>query len=407
LRLGPVVGLAALLGTAGLVLAPATPAGAAATDKYVGTGQIKTLTPGCQHPTYPTIQQAINAAVSNARIFVCPGTYTEQLTVAGKNVNLIGISTANTIIRAPAVLAPDADGKNNIVEIGSLTGAGGPVKVTMRMLTVSGPGPGPCGTIDSGIAVVGGSMLNIKASAIADVGDNPLGGCQNGEGIRVGTQRYITNDPQTGHLMANGLTVSDYQKNGIVVAGAGSVGILRTNTISTANPNIGSNGIEVIDGAMARIFYNHISGNECNIVTTCGPNFTSQAQSSGILVSAAGSVLVADNTITNNDEGVYTDTGIAMRYNNVSNNRYEGVFVDTGETTTLFTSAHDTMNADGNYGVYVGSSTGSTAGEHARFLADVAGGNTVDDFLWDGYGMLRTSTDTCGSAAPTHTAWHC
>src|SRR2546427_7608624 len=36
---------------------------------------------GCNHPGYSTIQLAVNAAAPYDRINVCPGTYTEQVTI--------------------------------------------------------------------------------------------------------------------------------------------------------------------------------------------------------------------------------------------------------------------------------------------------------------------------------------
>lgn len=58
-----------------------TPMGA---DLQVG----RTLSPGCAGSPYATIQSAINAAVANDIVEVCPGTYNERLTIVGKTLTL-------------------------------------------------------------------------------------------------------------------------------------------------------------------------------------------------------------------------------------------------------------------------------------------------------------------------------
>lgn len=393
--------------SAGLVALP-TAASASPGALVVGPAPLaQGAQPGsCKHPNYSTVQGAINAAASGAVIHVCTGTYVEQLNIAGKNLKLMGAGQGATTITAPAVLSADGDGKHNLVEVGSLTGVGGPVNVSMKLMTLTGPGPGPCGSIDSGIAVVGGSTLSLALSTIRDIRDSPIGGCQNGEGVRAGTQRYITNDPQVGHVTVVHTTVTGYQKNGIVISGTGSSGALRHNTIATSNPGIASNGVEVIGGGKASVSRNQISGNECDIPSVCGAAFTTESQGAGILLIGPGTpTTLSNNTVSANDEGVYTDTGIKLSHNDVSGNRYEGIFVDSGATG--FVSAHDVATGDGNYGIYMGPSTGSTAGEAGTFSHDTAQGNAVDDFFWDGDGTLHATRNICGSAAPSLSAWGC
>jgi parallel beta-helix repeat protein len=396
--------MASIAVTAGLMAVSADASSAAPMNIFVSSGTAVQTRGACIHPNYNTIQGAIDAAGSGAVIHVCGGTYVEQLTIT-KNLRIVGFGASMTSIVAPAVLTADGDGKYNVVEIGSLT-SGSPVTVSIKKLTVSGPGPGPCGTIDSGIAVVGGSMLNIKLSTVGDIRDNPIGGCQNGEGIRAGTQRYVTNRPEVGHVVSVHTTVSHYQKNGIVVSGAGSTGVIRHDTISTTNPGIGSNGIEATSGGRVNAALNVIFGNECDVPTVCGSDFTTQAQGTGILLVGPGSpTVLARNTIHDNDEGIYTDTGITMTHNVVSSNRYEGIFVDSGASGV---SAMDNVtSSDGFYGVYLGSTTGSTAGEQVNFIHQTAQGNATDDLFWDGNGTLNGSHNICTTAAPSTQAWHC
>jgi parallel beta-helix repeat protein len=401
--------MAVIAATAGLTVVSVGVSAAAPMNIFVAPGTAVQTRGACNHPNFTSLQAAIDAAGVNAVIHVCPGTYIEQLTI-DKSLRFVGFGAGNTEIVAPAVLNADQDGKYNVVEIGSLAPAAPAVVVSMKKLTVSGPGPGPCGTIDSGLAVVGNSTLSLKLATVGDIRDNPIGGCQNGEGIRAGTQRYITGDPQVGHVTAVHVTISNYQKNGIVVSGAGSTGVLRHDTISTNNPGIGSNGIEVVDGGRATAALNAISGNECLLAQpTCGPDFTANAQGAGILLVNPGSpTLLARNTVNNNDEGIYTNAAVTMSHNVVTGNKYEGIFVDSGALGVSGVSAMDNVtNNDGNYGVYLGSTTGGTAGEQVTFIHQTAQGNGQDDLFWDGNGTLNGSHNICTTAAPSKTAWHC
>lgn len=60
---------------------------------------------GCRpaFPTYPTITAAITGAPAGANVLVCPGTYTEQITI-NKNLAIIGVSNGNSAL--PAIVPP-------------------------------------------------------------------------------------------------------------------------------------------------------------------------------------------------------------------------------------------------------------------------------------------------------------
>ena len=78
-----ILGALALLALA--LLAPgAAPALAAGTARYVNPGAV----PGCPAPggtTYDTIQDAVDAAGTGDTVWVCPGTYLENVYVSGKH----------------------------------------------------------------------------------------------------------------------------------------------------------------------------------------------------------------------------------------------------------------------------------------------------------------------------------
>ena len=245
---------------------------------------------------YPTIQTAINAANASDDIVIDSGTYSEQLSI-GKSLNITG-SGGTTIIKAPAILVTDIFGMSNIIDI---TG-GATVKISK--LTVSGPGSTNCGSITTGIFVSGDSTLKITNSTITDIHDSPAGGCQNGVGIFVGRAKLST----TGHAEISDVTITKYQKGGIVVDNTGSTANIQDNQISWGlSPlNIASNGIQVSRGAQAIVLDNKVTGNICS-ATVCGPDLTNPQldQAAGILLYGSGDrTVVKYNEVSQNDIGI-------------------------------------------------------------------------------------------------------
>ena len=247
---------------------------------------------------YPTIQGAINAANAGDDIVKSPGTYSEQLSIS-KSLEIKG-SVGTTIIQAPATLVPDTFGFSNVTDV--TNGA----TVTISKVIISGPGPTNCGSIEAGIFVSGGATLKITKSTITDIRDNPAGGCQNGIGILVGRAKLST----TGHAEISDVTVTKYQKGGIVVDGAGSSASVKDNMVSFGlSPlNIAANGIQVGRGAQATVSDNKVTGNICSAApTVCGPDLTNLnlAQATGILLYGSGSgTIVKDNKVSQNDIGI-------------------------------------------------------------------------------------------------------
>jgi nitrous oxidase accessory protein NosD len=200
-----------------------------------GTGQ------SCALPDYNSIQAAVSSPTTLAgdTIVVCDGVYTEEVTVT-KSLTLIG--SGNAVIQAPSTIAPAGD----LVEIR------GGATVVMSGFVVRGPGPSGCGSIGAGIRVTEDATLDLSASTIRDIRDQGNSGCQNGEGIRVG-QRGGVGTP--GHLVADNVAVTNYQKNGITISGPGSTAKVTNTTVtgSGAISYIAQNGIQVSSGAAATI----------------------------------------------------------------------------------------------------------------------------------------------------------
>jgi hypothetical protein len=198
--------------------------------------------------------------------------------------------------------------------------------------------------------------LNISASTITKIRDEPLSGCQNGIGIQAGRNLFT----ETGTLNATGITVTEHQKGAIVIDNTGSGGSVTGSTITGVGntPAIAENGVQVSRGATATITGNTISAHKCDHVS-CGADPVADTQSAGVLLFEAGNTLIGDNDILNNDMGVYTfapGAAVTISNNNIANSRFEGVFLDEGTATV----SDNDIGAVSNIGVVAVSFTGST-----------------------------------------------
>lgn len=332
------------------------------------------------------IQGEVDNAQANDMVLVAAGTYAEQVTI-DKSVSLHGAGAGSSIIKAPAVLAGDVDGSLNVVTI---TGAG--VNAELSGVSVSGPGPSGCGSINRGIFVRDGANANIHNNAISDIRDEPLSGCQNGQGIFVGKGLgFFT----TGTATITNNVITGYQKGGIVVDNTGSSATITGNTVTGvgATPSIAQNGIQVSRGAVASLSGNTVSGNLCNH-TSCGPDLLANDQSVGILLYQAGNgtSISANPSVSNNDVGIYNiGTGTIIHGNQVTNNRYEGIFLDQGSATV-------DMNVvqGGNIGVAAVSFSGASA--------DSSGTLSCNRITGAGIGIKLIDDDTGDAFIPTVTA---
>lgn len=196
-----------------------------------------------------TIGAAVTAASAGDTILVCPGTYTEQVTVTTNNLTRQSQTPLAAIIQAPASMAdPKA-----IVRVNGATG------VSILDFTISGPGGETCASIRYGVRIDGGGSATLDGNKIQDIRDNPLSGCQNGVGILVGRAFEGT----TGSATITDNEIVGYQKGGIVVDNAGSSATITGNQVTGAGPTetIGQNGIQVSRGATATITDNEVRNN--------------------------------------------------------------------------------------------------------------------------------------------------
>ena len=330
-----------LLAVAAAVVAPAGTAGATARNPSVPsqfwvspTGLPTGADRSCPTAAFSTVQSAVLAAEAAETlsprmvptIEVCPGTYSEQVTIlkslvltrapvapglgpvtiqlpaaVGSN-QALGLSTTNCQAddAAQGITAPQS-----VIEVCAARPGGANTVgtgVAINDITVQGSWPTTvCYDDLYGILVEGGAALSLTNSTVEQIGAYPLNGCQGGVGIQVG--RSVTS--QVGLAYLGGDIVQTYQKNGITVDGPGSYADISGTTVTGAGATaaIAQNGIQISRGASGSVTRSAITGN--NYTGTGG------ASSAGILVfGGCGTGLVKyatfeDNTLIGNDVGVY------------------------------------------------------------------------------------------------------
>jgi len=346
---------AAALVAATAIAAIAAPAAASAQSLWVAHAP---TVPGngisCTSPGYNSIQAAIGKASPGATLHVCVGTYEEQLQIT----HALSITTAGAVtVKLPAArkdsttTCDEATGEPD-QEIVAVCGAG---TVKIAGVTFEGYWPGVCSDSLYGILVAGGANLLLSNSSVLGAGASPVNGCQGGVAVQVGTA--WTTPVQVGTATLTNDTIAGYQKNGITVDGAESKASITSVTVTGAGatPVIAQNGIQVSNGARAKISKSTISGNECDH-PSCGANPVTQTQSTGILFygAAAGSTVSA-STVNENDIGVYYEDSAAtapvgseasIANSTLTNDRYESVVIGQGWATVN----GNTLNG-GNIGI--------------------------------------------------------
>jgi hypothetical protein len=169
-------------------------------------------------------------------------------------------------------------------------------------------GPSTSGTV-SGANISGANYygvvdnagsVNISNSSIHDIGETQPNGSQHGVGVLYTTLNgnascnacVISGPHATGTL--SGSSITHYQKNGVVISGAGAAATAQSNTVTGYGMinYIAQNGIEVASGASALIKGNTVSGNwyTPTPVVACG-----------LLFIQAGGVKQSSNNLFNNE----------------------------------------------------------------------------------------------------------
>lgn len=264
-------------------------------------------------PDAATIGGALAYAGEGDTIEVCNGAYTEALTIDISGLTLEAVNPMGATIAAPEVLTEDGA----IVEI---VGAG---NVTLSGFVISGPGADDCGSIEAAVLVRGQASATITGNEIVHARDNPISGCQNGYGIQVGEDYAAIpevtvefSDPGTAPISKN--TISDYQKGGILIDGAGSSATITDNIITGVGKTsvIAQNGIEITETNLpSAITGNTVTGNFHKNPGGCG---------GGVCVTATG--------VLEYLAGSHGDQGTIGKHNRINHNQANIVVVPAQTT---------------------------------------------------------------------------
>ena len=368
--------------------------------------------------TYSTVQSAVDAAADGDTVSICPGTYAEQIVIT-KNVSL-----KNAVDEAaPQIVAP-AGGlvANTTMSDGTATAA---QILVSSSTTPHGRFIAPSANV-TGLVVDGANNNNTSCSALEMVGIYYQGAggiirrntvknqitpghesCQNGIGILVENESV-----GTGSVSINGNSVSNFDKNGIVLRRAGSVGDISNNTVTGIGPTsfLAQNGILIRDDASANITANNVSGfvyspdtfGSAGIIlynlsagqyqspSRVQRNVVDNTQFGVILDGVSGTsgnmVQVQSNTISNSvwdgielqsDNGltpaVNTDYAYVFK-NTVSNTtEYEGID-SCGDNNTI---TKNTVTNSSNWGIHLDSLCTQANSDPSGFSNTVSG-NTID-----------------------------
>jgi hypothetical protein len=402
-KLATVVAATAVTLMAAVAAMPATVAGAVGPPSVAWVSHAAILYPAggtnCARPGYNSIQSAIDNTASGATIHVCAGVpYVEQLQIT-QPVTIVGAGEATTTIALPSSPANSTTACDAAVTTAygapqdeiSICGAGA---VSISGLTVQPQwAAGTCNDNLYGILVGGESHLTATKVALDGGGAFPANGCQGGVAIQVG-MAGLSGTYGVGTATLNKDSVTNYQKNGITVDGAGSSAVIEHTSVTTApNATTAQNGIQVSSGAKGVISNSTVSGDECNLPTVCGINAT---WAGGVLFydSGPGSSLTG-STVSNSDYGFYYVSGAAneaasapttVTANHFTGDRYAGITLDQG-TATL---SHDTVTASlvadpGDIGVIVYQYGGqSYASQATASHMNISGESVAVDVNTDG-----------------------
>ena len=354
-KLATVVAATAVTLMAAAAAVPATVAGAVGPPSVAWVSHAAILYPAggtnCARPGYNSIQSAIDNTASGATIHVCAGVpYVEQLQIT-QPVTIVGAGEATTTIALPAspvnsTTACDAaitaayaapQDEISICGVGAVSISG----LTVDAQWASGTNIGNL----FGILVGGASDLTATKVAVDGGGAFPANGDQSGSflgqsSIQVG-MFGLSGSYGVGTATLNKDSVTNYQKDGITVDGAGSSAVIEhTSVTSTPTAAVAQNGIQIGDGALGVITSSTVSGNECNEPVGCGAN---AYQAAGLLFyNAAPGTRVTGSTISDNDYGLGYVSGAASEAasatttisgDHFTGNRYEGVWLDQGMAT--------------------------------------------------------------------------
>jgi parallel beta-helix repeat protein len=275
---------------------------------------------------YPTIQEAVNQAISGDTIFVRNGTYYEHV-VIDKRVSLIGENRNSTII--------DGEGTGNVIYIAANN-------VQISNFTIQNGGKG---LYSSGIFIDHSSGNNISHNTIANSSNGICLAYSAGNNISdntVSDNKYGISLYSSSNNDIYGNKATD-NKYGVALYSSSNNRVHSNNVLPNMIMGIylnSSNNNSISDNTISSNSYEGIRLDFSNNSAISGNTISNNDY--GIRLSSSDNNLVSGNTVTNNYYGVYVHL---LSNNNII---YHNNFNNTDQVWTDSMSAWS-HHAEGNY----------------------------------------------------------
>ena len=297
-------------------------------------------------PHFTTIQAAINASAQGGTVLVCPGTYTEQLTIFHP-LTLKGVNNNGSNL-ALLTMPPGGTGDQIYVQATNVNISDITLDGTNNGATLCGQGPnGIVYWLSSGTINHVAVRNEFPATEIAD--------CLSGDGIFVGTD-----DTGASNVTIENSSIHAFQANGIEVKGRGASATIKANSIGGNVPGLSGNGIALWFGGSGTVTNNSI----INVLEPIAyPNFFGAGY--GIILQCSQGVTISGNTIGDTQAGITVYSGSSCPSLGYGNGDANTIVKNAISQTHIF----DAVYVCGNYNL-VESNTINGTSEAAVRLDD-------------------------------------
>jgi nitrous oxidase accessory protein NosD len=280
----------------------------------------------CPGVIFGRIQSAIDAAVPGTTIFVCAGTYVEQLLVT-KRVHLVAAAGVRLVSPRLAVFTASPSSGRGVAAAITLRA---PATIDGFAIDVAAHGITECDGTEpllAGIYVrgVAASVLGTAVTGTRIAG--ATAGCTNGVAI------LVEGGGGGPRVRLEGNSLDAYQQAGILLQGAGVRAVVRENVVEGAGGTVpyAQSGIIVANGAAARIEDNVVRGHAGIEPAGC-------IVDAGIVL-AAPRIRVVGNQLEANTIGVQADSrGHLIRDNAIDGGQVGLVGLDLGADESRVTA---------------------------------------------------------------------
>lgn len=363
---------------------------------------------------FNTITDAVNAVPTGSTVYICPGTYPEQVSILAKQVSLVGVQTATG---TPTITSP----AGGLVANANSLSSGNPIAAQIFVqsspglanisnLAVDGAGNNVSGCLPIiiGIYYQNSSGTITRVSTRNQLQDPADQGCQSGLGIFV-----QSGNSGTSTVTVSNSSVHSYQKNGITGNEVQTTINVIGNTVVGLGPTSGAaeNGIQIGFGAVGKI------QNNTTLDDIWAPDTFSDPgdAAAGILVYGAFGVPTTGNTVGNTQFGIayVTDVtdSLSADFGSITSNKVSATHIF--DAIDVCSNSHsitgNTINSADESGIHLDASctgtstsntvTGNTIQESCSGLLLGSGlsGNTISPNTYFNDLATITNGDVCAS----------